>query len=63
MPPSAAARSMARACSTPTASGFSIITGILRLAQAATTAGWPAVLVKATTACGFARSSIASSER
>ena len=39
-----------------------IITGILRLAQAATTAGWPEVLVKAATACGLAVSSIASSE-
>ncbi len=53
---------MARACSTLTASGFSIITGILRRAQAATTARWSAVLVKATTASGFAASSIASSE-
>ena len=53
---------MARACSTLTASGFSIITGIFRAPQASTTARWPAVLVKATTACGFARSSIASSE-
>jgi hypothetical protein len=60
MPPSAAARSMARACSTPIASGFSIITGIFRAAQAATTARWPAVLVNATTASGFARSSISS---
>ena len=54
---------MARPCSTETAKGFSIITGIFRLAHAATTAGWSAVLVKATTACGLARSSISSSER
>ncbi len=54
---------MARACSTETASGFSIITETFRRAQAATTAGWSAVLVKATTASGLARSSISSSER
>ena len=53
-----AARSIRRACSMLTASGFSIITWMWRGAAASTTAGWSQVLVKAATASGFVRSSM-----
>ena len=42
-----------------TASGFSIITGMWRWAQASTTMAWSNVLVKVATASGFTLSSMA----
>ncbi len=45
-----------------TASGFSIITGMRRLAQASTTARWSNVFVNAATASGLDWSSMASSD-
>src|SRR5262249_7343208 len=59
MPAAPAARSIARASARLTASGFSIITGTRRRAQASTTAGCSSVLVNAATASGRTRSSIA----
>ena len=58
MPPRSAARLMRSASALLTASGFSIITWMRRVAATSTTMAWSFVFVNDATASGFTMSSI-----